>query len=116
MTTPSIWTGMYCEQPLAESLRTLHACGWSALEVSTEHLARIEGDPDGDGRIDEALRVVEELGLELPQSHGHLGADVAHSDLKQREADVQRLVRHIDISARLGVKTVVVRFANLEPA
>jgi len=62
---PGIWTSIYAELDLHAAFRALHACGWRAFEVSTEHLAAIDADPDPQGRIEEALRCLREMGGEL---------------------------------------------------
>ena len=108
MMTPAIWTGMYIPQPLDEALRILHAQGWDAFEASTEHLEQIETDASPDARIEERIACLSELGLSMPQAHGLIYADVAASDRDKRQEDVRRLVVHIDIAARLGVRNVVI--------
>jgi sugar phosphate isomerase/epimerase len=105
--TPSIWTGMYAEVPLDEALRLLHEIGWRAFELSTEHLEAIENDPDPDGRIAEARDILAEHDLLAPQAHAYLSADVAAADHTRREADIERLARHTELAAALGVSTVV---------
>jgi sugar phosphate isomerase/epimerase len=106
--TPAIWTGMYAEEPLDVALRTLHAAGWKAFEVSTEHLEQLENCTDAEARIQTARRVASELGLRMPQAHAHLGADVAHPDETRRRADLERVLKDLDLAARLGVRDVVI--------
>lgn len=106
--TPAIWTAIYAKLPLHEAFRALHACGWRAFEVSTEHLDAIEMDSDPQRPIEEALRCLHELGVIAPQAHAHLDVDVARSDATQREKDITRLRCHIDLAARLGVRNVVI--------
>jgi len=98
---------MYAELPLHEALRALHACGWRAFEVSTEHLAAIETDHDTEGQIERAQRCLHDLGLCAPQAHAYLDADVAASNSDEREKDMSRLLCHTEIAARLGVHNVV---------
>ncbi len=81
---PSIWTGMYCELPLAEALSVLHECGWSEVEISTEHLDRIETSATADEEVASALEAARGLGVAMTQAHLHLAADVAHPDAAQR--------------------------------
>ena len=105
---PAIWTAIYAKGSLHEAFRALHACGWRVFEVSTEHLDAIEADSDPQARIEEALRCMHELGIIAPQAHAYLGADVAQSNVTEREKDIKRLRAHIDLSARLGVRNVVI--------
>lgn len=108
MMIPSIWTGMYAEQPLPEALRILHEQGWAAFEASTEHLVQIEIDANPESLIDATNAYLAEHNLSMPQAHGLLGADVAQSDAAKREADIARLLHHIDIAARMGVQNIVI--------
>jgi len=108
MMVPAIWTAMYAELSLPEALRALHDCGWQAFEISTEHLEAIETDPQPDRRVDEARRCLVELGLSAPQAHAYLKADLAAADPKARADDLARLLRHLDLAAKLGVRNVVV--------
>ena len=104
---PGIWTAMYAEMPLHDALGALHELGWRAFEVSTEHLSAIETDADPQRQIEKVLHCLNELDLSAPQAHAHLGADVAAPDSAQREMDINRLRRHTEIAAQLGVRTVV---------
>jgi sugar phosphate isomerase/epimerase len=63
---PAIWTSLYAEQPLHEALKTLYDHGWTAFEVSTEHLVQIETADDAEVRIDRAKRCLSELDLWMP--------------------------------------------------
>lgn len=108
MMTPSIWTGMYAEQSLPEALRILHNQGWTAFEASTEHLVQIETDATPEALIEGTRDYLAEHDLLMPQAHGLLGADVAQHDAEKREADIARLLRHIDIAAQMDVRTIVI--------
>lgn len=105
---PAIWTGMYAEAPLHDAIRILHACGWRTFEIATEHLAAIETADDPEALIEKTRKCLRGLGAFAPQAHAYLQANVADSDELRRERDVERLCRHIDIAARLGVRDVVV--------
>jgi sugar phosphate isomerase/epimerase len=108
MMIPAIWTAMYAELPLHDAFRVLNGCGWRAFEISTEHLVGIETDRDADGLIEKARDSLHDLGLSAPQAHAYLNAEVAEPDAQKRERDINRLLRHIDIAARLGVRCVVI--------
>jgi sugar phosphate isomerase/epimerase len=105
---PSIWTSMYNKLPLVEALRTLKECGWTAFEISIEHLKEIESGDTPEAIIEEALATAKDLGLSFPQSHAHLRANVANFDEEERRADIDRILCHMDISARLGVEIVTI--------
>ena len=102
---PAIWTGLYAELPLRESLETLHDHGWSAFEISTEHLVRIDSE-HGRG-LDSVLAYVADTGIEISQAHAFLQADVASPDAKKREEDMSTLERHLSWCAKLGVEVAV---------
>ena len=104
----AIWTAMYAELALAEALETLHSHGWTAFEASTEHLVQIETDPDAEAQISRTRACLERLALSMPQAHALLQADVAAQDSGRRKQDIERLDRHLEIAAQLGVSCVVV--------
>jgi D-psicose/D-tagatose/L-ribulose 3-epimerase len=114
MLIPGIWTAMYVEDSLPTALRKLHASGWTWFECSTEHLEMIDQDPRPRERVAEAKETLEELGLSMPQAHALLSANVAHPDLSRRQADMEVLRRHLELSAALGVKTVVIHPGSME--
>jgi len=105
---PAIWTALYAELPLHEALETLHAHGWHAFEASTEHLVQIELADEPETSIEQTLCSLQELGLVMPQAHALLHADVAAADQDRRREDVARLQIHIEVAARLGVRTLVI--------
>ena len=99
---------MFSGLPLHEALCRLHAYGWRAFDVSADHLTAIEVDASPDRRIEEAQRCLCELSISAPQAHAYLRADVAASNAAERQRNVQRLLRHTEIAAQLGVRTVVI--------
>lgn len=94
--------------PLPEALRELNRAGWNAVEVSTEHFEQIETAPDPAAVIAAACETAAQLELRMLQGHAWLLADVAHADRRRRRADIDRLRRHMEIAAQLGVGTVVI--------
>lgn len=98
---------MHLALPLDQALRSLHSCGWSTFEISFEHLIELETAPNRDEAIARVQACMAELDLCTPQAHGLLGAQVARPDATGRAADIARLLTHVDISAQLGVRTVV---------
>jgi sugar phosphate isomerase/epimerase len=105
---PAIWTALYAELPLHEALQTLHAHGWQAFEMSTEHVVQVESADEPEAAIEQTLCCLQELGLSMPQAHALLQADVAAFDADKRREDVERLCAQIEIAARLGVRNVVI--------
>jgi sugar phosphate isomerase/epimerase len=105
---PAIWTGMRFPSSAPEALRFLHSCGWEWFELSTEHLEQIEADADPQARVEEALQTLDELKVTMPQAHAYLPANVAHPDSFRRDADMNRLTKHLDLCAALRVKYVVI--------
>ncbi|MDZ4200234.1 MAG: sugar phosphate isomerase/epimerase [Kiritimatiellia bacterium] len=105
---PSIWTGMYAELPLHNALRLLHESGWRAFEISTEHLVAIETAQDPHRLAEVAKDCLEELELSAPQAHLLLQADVAAADTQERERNIKRLLRHMEISALMNAKQAVI--------
>lgn len=105
---PAIWTGMYAESSLPESLRLLSACGWNTFEVSFEHLVQIETSPDAARVLDESRREADALKVRMTQAHALLKADVAHPEETRRRTDLERLHAHLGLAAQLGAKHVVI--------
>jgi sugar phosphate isomerase/epimerase len=93
---------------LHEALQTLHAHGWQAFEASTEHMVQIERADEPETIVQQTLGSLQELGLFMPQAHALLHADVAAFDAERRQEDLDRLLAHIEIAARLGVRDVVI--------
>ena len=110
---PALWTSMEYGLPLPEALRALHGCGWRAFEVSSEHLEEIEKSDRPGGLIDGTLQCMRELDLLMPQAHGLLGANLAEADGEKRQAYLDRLMRHMDICADLGVRVIVIHPATI---
>ena len=108
MMIPAIWTAIHVNMSTPEALRALAGLGWRCFELSTEHLEQLEAAADRPARIAEVRRTLADLGATMPQAHALLNADVAHPDLARRQTDRERLARHIDIAADLGVRTVVI--------
>ncbi len=104
----SIWTSVFPNQPLSEVLHFAHPLGWDCFELSTEHLEEIDNDPDPRARIEDTSRMLRELGVDLPQAHAYLRANVAHPDEARRQSDLDILLRHFAHCAQLGVRDVVV--------
>lgn len=113
---PSIWTGMYAELPLHEAIGVLHECGWTSFEISTEHLVQIETSKTADSLIAETRQCLDRHDLSAHQAHALLHANVAAAEDEGRECDIQRLMSHITLSARLGVKQLVMHPGGYTPS
>jgi sugar phosphate isomerase/epimerase len=107
MPHPSIWTGLYGSHPTVTALRLLQAAGWEWFELSCEHVARIDQDPQREARIAEVRQACEDLGVHMPQAHAYLMGNVAQADAEKRASDVARFLREFECCAALGVKDVV---------
>lgn len=105
---PSVWTAIRRDLPLADAICFLKDFGWRAFEISSEHLSDIETAPDPSVIIEQTLAKISSTGVAVPQAHALLRANVAHSDPEQRRQDMRRLLDHIAIAGRLGVRCVVI--------
>lgn len=106
--TPAIWSMMAHKEDLPGALRYLHECGWGCFELSDEHLRWMQDTDDRLGRIEATRQVLSELNLAMPQAHGHLAANVAHRDERQRRAFMDILMADLDCCAQVGVKNVAI--------
>ncbi len=103
-----IWTGIFEKWPLHETLETLAAAGWRAVEISDEHLDRIMTSNDPQMEIEKANHAAKKHGLLIPQAHAHLKADITHEDPQQRADEIQWVFRHFEIARQLGARDVIV--------
>lgn len=103
---PSIWTSLYHLMPPAEALRKLAAQGWEAFELSCEHLGLLA--QAGPAAVEEYGAVIAELGVEVPQCHCTILADVAAIDPAARSRDLALVHHDLDICAKLGIRNMVI--------
>jgi sugar phosphate isomerase/epimerase len=99
---------MYAEMSLPQTLKTLHAHGWTAFEMSTEHFEEIANAQNATAIIDKTLTCLEQLELTMPQGHAFIHARVADFDANRREHDIAVLEKHLDIAGHLRIKVVVI--------
>lgn len=103
---PSIWTTMLWPTTPIEALEGLAPLGWQAFELSCEHLAMLEYG--GDDALSEYAATRDRLGVEIPQAHSTITADVASLNPNRRGADLALIHRDIDTCAQLGIKNIVI--------
>jgi sugar phosphate isomerase/epimerase len=103
---PSIWTTMIWPSSPLQALETLVSHGWQAFELSCEHIGMLASMPfDG---LRAYAAAIARLGVEVPQCHATITADVASPDANRRAADLAQVHRDIDLCAELGVKNIVI--------
>ncbi len=103
---PSLWTTMIWPTQPVEALEVLASHGWRAFELSCEHLGALSRM--GDAAVADYAAAIARLGVEVPQCHATITADVASPDPTRREADLAAVHRDLDICAALGVKNIVI--------
>lgn len=94
------------EPPVPQALAQLHAQGWSACELSCEHLGRLAESPESDTSA--ALIALDKLGMDMPQAHLYLQANIAHPQEDNREEDLARVLKELDVCSKLGVQNAVI--------
>jgi len=105
---PSVWTGIFVDLPLHETIERLADIGWKAVEISDEHLDMIMNSAAPDEAIAKAKAAAARRGVATPQAHAHLSANVTHEDKAKRKAEADWVVRHFEIAAKLGASNVVI--------
>ncbi|MFQ6097344.1 MAG: sugar phosphate isomerase/epimerase family protein [Armatimonadota bacterium] len=104
---PSIWTSMFIELPPEDALPRMTDLGWRRFELSTEHIAVIRDDERPRQRAEAVRSLVGQLGIEMPQAHGHISADVASLDDARREADLQKALADLECCSWMGIGCMV---------
>ncbi|MHC4480714.1 MAG: sugar phosphate isomerase/epimerase family protein [Planctomycetota bacterium] len=102
-----MWTSYFHEMIPEEAVALFARQGWTDLELSTEHAAALleRGDPEATGA--EFRRFCSGLGVQLPQGHLKLGADIAAPDRAERRRTLDELKQWLDLFAALGVEAAV---------
>jgi len=103
---PSIWTTMIWPSSPVEAIETLAGHGWRAFELSCEHIGALARM--GDAAVADYAAAVQRLGVDVPQCHATITADVASLDANRRDADLSAVPRDIDICAALGIRNIVI--------
>lgn len=103
---PSIWTTMIYPSEPAEALKILAGHGWTAFELSTEHLAQLQAA--GSQALAKYAATRDRLGVQVPQCHAMLSADVASADSNRRAADLAQIHSDLDTCAELGIECLVI--------
>ena len=103
---PSIWTTMIWPSSPVGALEVLASHGWQAFELACEHISMLAGM--GPQAVAEYAAAIKRLGVEVPQCHATITADVAAADANRRAADLAQIHRDIDICAELGIRNIVI--------
>ncbi len=103
-----MWTSIYIEDSLADALPRLHAQGWRYCELSCEHLGKLAETSREPGVIQQVQSVLDALGMQMPQAHLFLQANIASSDEEKRYADLTRVLNELEVCAELGVRNAVI--------
>ncbi|MCX7014209.1 MAG: sugar phosphate isomerase/epimerase [Candidatus Sumerlaeota bacterium] len=105
MMKPCMWSSYLIDLSPEEALRTFARKEWRCLEFSCEHSKTLldRGDPAVIGR--QFKRFAADLGVELPQGHLILHADVTVDD---PEPLLNDLKRWLDLYVALGIRSAVI--------
>jgi sugar phosphate isomerase/epimerase len=103
---PSIWTTMLYPSTPAQALEVLASHGWQAFELSCEHIGALQ--QMGPAALREWAATRDRLGVEVPQCHATILADVASADPARRQADLAAIHRDIDTCSELGISNIVI--------
>ena len=111
---PSIWTTMIHPSTPAEALEVLASHGWEAFELSCEHLADLQ--QLGARGLREWAATRDRLGVEVPQCHATILADVASPNAETRATDLGAVHRDIDTCSELSIRNIVLHPGGWEGA
>lgn len=111
---PSIWTTMIHPSTPWEALEVLASHGWQTFELSCEHLADLQRM--GPQALREWTATRDRLGLQVPQCHATILANVASPDPARRGADLALVHRDIDTCSELGIRNIVLHPGGMEGA
>lgn len=113
---PGLTTSLLLEERAADAIRLLAEAGWPAVELSTEHLTRIDESDDPSALADDVIAAVEACGVRMPQAHLMISANVAAADARRRESDLATVERHIALCAHMGIEVGVIHPGGGQPA
>lgn len=110
---PSVWTTMIHPSTPAQALEVLVEHGWEAFELSCEHVADLQRL--GPQAVREYAATRDRLGVDIPQCHATITANVASPDPARRAADLALIHRDIDTCSELGIRNIVIHPGGWEP-
>lgn len=111
---PSIWTTMIHPSTPAQAIEVLAEHGWKAFELSCEHIADLQRL--GPQAVREYAATRDRLGVDIPQCHATITANVASADPARRSADLMLIHRDIDTCSELGIRNIVIHPGGWEGA
>jgi len=105
---PGMWTSILVELSPTDAIGRIADIGWPGIELSTEHICAIADSASPERECEAVRALVEKRGLHMPQVHVMIGANVASADEARREADTATVMRHVELSALMGITTGVI--------
>lgn len=112
---PGMWTSIYVELSPADAIRAIADVGWPAVELSTEHIVMLQQAANPEAECEALRGLVEELGVLMPQVHLMIEANLAHPDDELRAAHLTTCMRHVELSAAMGIKVGVIHPGSAGP-
>jgi sugar phosphate isomerase/epimerase len=114
--TPCLWTSIYVELSPEDALRRLADIGWTAVELSCEHIGAIAIDDNPLMRARKLRELADGLGISLAQAHLLIMADVASSDAALRDRCLDAVHREMLCCAEMGIPVGVLHPGGAETA
>lgn len=105
---PGMWTSILVELSPADAVRAIAEVGWPGIELSTEHIVMLEKSERPEAECEALRGLVDELGLLMPQVHLMIEANLAQTDDTERERHLTTCMRHVELSASMGIKVGVI--------
>lgn len=105
---PGMWTSILVELSPADAVRAIADVGWPGVELSTEHIVRIEQSDRPEAECEILRGLVDERGLLMPQVHLMIDANLAQADDAQRDAHLRTCMRQVELSASMGIEVGVI--------
>jgi len=105
---PCLWTAYFAELSPTEVLRHIADLGWPSVELSTEHIDVLGSSEDMEAAAAQFRQVAAEVGIDVPQVHLHIQANVASLDEEQRQADIDTVKRQLDFCQLTGIGVGVI--------
>jgi len=102
-----IWTGFYNDLEIEDAVRHLVEVGWSQIEFSAEHVARVTAK-DWKNRLKALSEVCQSLGVKAWQLHSPLELNIASFDQDKQHKEVEAALQWIEYCQVLNVPYMVI--------
>ncbi len=112
---PGVTMHHLSDLPAAEELRVFAEMGWQGVEMSCGRIAEIVKAENPEKAADDFRAAAADVGLQTPQVHLLMGANLATADDARREADLATAMREAELAARAGVEIGVIHPAGDRP-